>query len=59
MPVITRVTPKHRAIGVIPEQYPLVGVTLLEAVKEVLGSAATDKIIGAWGKAYKYIADQR
>jgi len=47
MPVITRVTQKHRAIGVKPEQYPLVGETLLEAVKEVLGSAATDDIIGA------------
>ncbi|MET3544183.1 nitric oxide dioxygenase [Paenibacillus favisporus] len=57
MPVITRVTQKHRAIGVKPEQYPLVGETLLEAVKEVLGSAATDDIIGAWGKAYEYIAD--
>lgn len=57
MPVITRVTQKHRAIGVKPEQYPLVGETLLEAVKEVLGSAATDEIIGAWGKAYEYIAD--
>ena len=57
MPVITRVTEKHRAIGVVPEQYPVVGETLLQAVKDVLGDAATDEIIDAWGKAYGYIAD--
>ena len=57
-PVITRVTEKHRAIGVKAEQYPVVGETLLEAVKDVLGDAATDDIIDAWGKAYNYIADE-
>lgn len=56
-PVIQRVTEKHRAIGVVPEQYPVVGETLLEAVKAVLGDGATDEIIEAWGKAYGYIAD--
>lgn len=57
MPVIKRITEKHRAIGVVPEQYPVVGETLLEAVKDVLGDAATDEIIDAWGQAYNYIAD--
>lgn len=56
-PVIKRVTEKHRAIGVKPEQYPVVGETLLQAVKDVLGDIATDEIIEAWGKAYGYIAD--
>ncbi|WP_085991256.1 NO-inducible flavohemoprotein [Oceanobacillus senegalensis] len=56
-PVITRVTEKHRAIGVKPEQYPIVGKTLLEAVKDVLGDAATEDVLIAWGKAYNYIAD--
>ncbi|MBT2664771.1 NO-inducible flavohemoprotein [Bacillus sp. ISL-4] len=56
-PVIKRVTEKHRAIGVKPEQYPVVGETLLQAVKDVLGDTATDEIIEAWGKAYGYIAD--
>ncbi|MEF2097264.1 NO-inducible flavohemoprotein [Bacillus sp. CFBP9009] len=56
-PVIKRVTEKHRAIGVKPEQYPVVGETLLQAVKDVLGDGATDEIIEAWGKAYGYIAD--
>ncbi|MBU8791869.1 NO-inducible flavohemoprotein [Oceanobacillus caeni] len=56
-PVITRVTEKHRAIGIKPEQYPVVGETLLEAVKDVLGETATEEILTAWGKAYNYIAD--
>ncbi|MEN1986083.1 NO-inducible flavohemoprotein [Paenibacillus hubeiensis] len=56
-PVIRRITEKHRAIGIKPEQYAIVGETLLEAVQDVLGDAATDEIITAWGKAYNYIAD--
>jgi len=51
------VTEKHRAIGIKPEQYPVVGETLLEAVKDVLGETATEEILTAWGKAYNYIAD--
>lgn len=57
-PVIRRVTEKHVAIGVEAEQYPVVGETLLEAVKDVLGETASDDILDAWGKAYKYIADE-
>ncbi|WP_424767103.1 NO-inducible flavohemoprotein [Paenibacillus sp. sgz302251] len=56
-PVIRRISEKHRAIGIKDEQYPIVGETLLMAVKDVLGDAATDEIIAAWGKAYGYISD--
>ncbi|SDX24433.1 nitric oxide dioxygenase [Marininema mesophilum] len=56
-PVIERIAQKHRAIGIKAEQYPVVGETLLQAVKDVLGDTATDEIIDAWGKAYGYIAD--
>ncbi len=56
--VIRRIAEKHRAIGIKPEQYPIVGETLLIAVKDVLGDAATDEIIGAWGRAYQFIANQ-
>jgi nitric oxide dioxygenase len=56
-PVIERISQKHRAIGIKPEQYPVVGETLLQAVRDVLGSTATDEIIEAWGNAYGYIAD--
>ncbi|MEK4876098.1 NO-inducible flavohemoprotein [Bacillus sp. FSL W8-0102] len=56
-PVITRVTEKHRAIGIKPEQYPLVGEALMQGVKEVLGDAVTDEVLDAWKNAYDYIAD--
>lgn len=49
-PVIKRITEKHRAIGIKPEQYPIVGATLLNAVKDVLGDAATEEVLGAWKK---------
>ncbi|PLT31944.1 NO-inducible flavohemoprotein [Bacillus sp. V5-8f] len=56
-PVIERISQKHRAIGIKAEQYPIVGETLLQAVKDVLGDTATNEIIEAWGKAYGYISD--
>ncbi|MCM3782173.1 NO-inducible flavohemoprotein [Neobacillus mesonae] len=55
--VIRRISEKHRSLGIKADQYPIVGETLLEAVKVVLGDAATDEIIDAWGQAYGYIAD--
>src|SRR5699024_10012150 len=56
--LISRVTEKHAALGVKAEQYPIVGETLLEAVEDILGSdVATAEVIGAWEKAYNYIAD--
>ncbi|MFC7061025.1 NO-inducible flavohemoprotein [Halobacillus seohaensis] len=55
--MVERVTEKHRALGVQAEQYPIVGETLLKAVKDVLGETATDEVIEAWEKAYKAIAN--
>lgn len=47
---------KHVALDIRPEHYPLVGECLLEAIREVLGDAATDEIIAAWGEAYGHLA---
>lgn len=57
LPVVKGIAQKHRALGILPEQYPIVGENLLAAIKMVLGDAATDEIIEAWGKAYGVIAD--
>lgn len=57
IPVVKQIAQKHRALGVLPEHYPIVGETLLQAIKDVLGDAATDEIIGAWAEAYGVIAD--
>lgn len=46
----------HVGAMVKAEHYPIVGECLLGAIKKVLGDAATDEIIEAWGKAYGEIA---
>lgn len=48
---------KHASLGVQPEHYPIVGKHLLGSIKELLGDAATDDIITAWGEAYNFLAD--
>lgn len=47
----------HVKTNVQPEHYPIVGASLLEAIKNVLGDAATDEIINAWAEAYQFLAD--
>ncbi|TAL92932.1 MAG: NO-inducible flavohemoprotein [Paraburkholderia sp.] len=55
--VLKNIASKHASLGVRPEQYPIVGEHLLGAIKEVLGSAATEDIISAWAQAYGNLAD--
>ena len=57
MPAVEKIAKVHCDCMVVPEQYPIIGKHLLEAIKEVLGDAATDEILDAWGKAYGVIAD--
>ncbi|QZN73504.1 NO-inducible flavohemoprotein [Paenibacillus sp. DR312] len=56
LPAVRQVAHKHRSLGIVPEQYAIVGTYLLQAIKDVLGDAATDEIITAWGEAYNVIA---
>lgn len=57
IPVVKQIGHKHVSLGIKPEHYPIVGEHLLGAIKEVLGDAATEDIIGAWAEAYGVIAD--
>ncbi|KAA2301416.1 nitric oxide dioxygenase, partial [Clostridioides difficile] len=57
LPAVRQVAHKHRSLGIVPEQYAIVGTYLLQAIKDVLGDAATDEIITAWGEAYNVISD--
>jgi nitric oxide dioxygenase len=57
LPVVKQIAHKHRSLTVKAEHYPIVGKYLLLAIKDVLGDAATDEIINAWGEAYGIIAD--
>lgn len=56
LPAVEQVGHKHRALGVKPEHYPIVGEHLIGGIKEVLGDGATDEIITAWTEAYGVIA---
>ena len=57
MDAVTLIVNKHVALGVKAEHYPIVGECLLQAMKEVLGAAATPEIIDAWAAAYGQLAD--
>lgn len=57
LPSVVQIAHKHVSLGIVPEQYPIVGEFLLKAIKTVLGDAATDEIINAWADAYGVIAD--
>ncbi|KAG8409389.1 Nitric oxide oxidoreductase [Metarhizium acridum] len=54
---ISRIGHKHASLGITPEQYPIVGEGLLAAIKTVLGPAANDQVIDAWGAAYEKLAE--
>lgn len=56
LPAVQKIAQKHVAVNVKAEHYPIVGANLLEAIKVVLGDAATEEIINAWGEAYGVIA---
>jgi nitric oxide dioxygenase len=56
LPAVRQIAHKHRSLGIKPEHYPIVGTHLLAAIKDVLGDAATDEILEAWGEAYQVIA---
>lgn len=56
MPLVDKIAAIHCNVNVKPEHYPIVGKNLLIAIKEVLGDAATDEIIDAWGKTYEVLA---
>ena len=56
LPAVKKIGGVHCNKIVTPEMYPIVGKNILIAIKEVLGDAATDEVIEAWGKAYEVIA---
>jgi len=54
---VMRMAARHVVTGVKAEHYPLVANALLPAIRDVLGEAATDEVLGAWGEAYWALAD--
>jgi nitric oxide dioxygenase len=56
-PAVELICHKHASLFIRPEQYEIVGKHLIETMKTVLGDAATDEILQAWGAAYWQLAD--
>jgi nitric oxide dioxygenase len=54
---IERITQKHCGLNMLPEHYHFVAESLLGAIKEVLGEAATEEVLVAWGEAYWFLPD--
>jgi nitric oxide dioxygenase len=54
---VERIAHKHVEARILPEQYSLIGAKLLEAMKDVLGDAATEEVIDAWSEAYSALAN--
>jgi nitric oxide dioxygenase len=54
---IERIAQKHCGLNILPEHYHFVAESLLGAIKDVLGEAATEEVLVAWGEAYWFLAD--
>ncbi|CAM3241060.1 nitric oxide dioxygenase [Paracoccus aminovorans] len=56
-PAVERIAQKHVGLQIQPDHYPHVAEALLGAISHVLGEAATEEILAAWGEAYWFLAD--
>ena len=56
-PAVERIAQKHVGLQILPEHYPYVADALLGAIAAVLGDAATEEILAAWGEAYWFLAN--
>ncbi|MYM28499.1 NO-inducible flavohemoprotein [Duganella sp. CY15W] len=57
-PLVSTIINKHVSLQIQPEHYPIVGASLLKAIREVLGEEiATDAVIEAWATAYGQLAE--
>ena len=52
-----RMAARHVETGVKAENYPLVANPLLPAIRDILGEAATDEVLTAWGEAHWALAE--
>lgn len=56
--LVGAIVSKHVSLRIRREHYPLVGKSLLRAIRDVLGAdVATDAVIEAWAAAYQQLAN--
>lgn len=56
VPVVNHIGHKHTSLDIRPEHYAIVGKHLIASIQEVLGDAATPKLLEAWTVAYNQLA---
>jgi nitric oxide dioxygenase len=56
VPQMSRLSSKHRAVGVRPENYPTVGKYLIQAITDALGDKNTPEVAAAWQALYNAMA---
>ena len=54
---IEKMASTHVLKKIKPEHYPMVGTSILKAIKDVLGDAANADVLDAWQDAYYFLAD--
>ena len=54
---VERIAQKHVGLQIMPDHYPHVASALLGAIGHVLGEAATEDVLTAWGEAYWFLAN--
>ncbi|MBD2438822.1 globin domain-containing protein [Nostoc sp. FACHB-110] len=54
--MVEKIAQRHVQTSVLPEQYSIVGESLLQAMSEVLGAAATEEVMAAWTEAYQVLS---
>ncbi len=54
--MVDKIAHRHVQTHVTPEQYPIVGESLLQAMQDVLGDVVTEDIMEAWREAYQILA---
>jgi nitric oxide dioxygenase len=48
---------RHVQVHVLPEEYSIVGESLLQAMKDVFGQTATEELMTAWTEAYQALSE--
>lgn len=56
-PAVALICHKHASLFIRAEHYDIVGMYLLQTMKAVLGDAATEEVLDAWGAAYWQLAN--
>jgi len=54
---VAKMSAAHVRTNIKPEHYPMVGESLINSMKAVLGDAATPQITDAWTEAYFFLSD--